>query len=176
MANSSMLPQILQDKTNLALEECINESLNIDLSKIMTCMPDNLQNSVLSSLAAQYHILSEGWNDCKTRDEKISLLKRAIKLHRYKATVKAIKECINSEDIKSDYIPWFNYDGLPHHFKIKLYLDGISYSQEIKNTILKKIEEYKQLRAKLDKTEIMHLVTSSLAIKQVPIITRRIII
>lgn len=176
MANSSMLPQILQDKTNLALEECINKSLDFDLSKIMTCMPDNLSDSVLSALAGQFHVLSEGWNDCKTREEKISLLKQAIRLHRYKATVKAIKECINSDDIKADYIPWFKYDGLHHHFKIRLYLDGISYSEEIKSTILKKIEEYKQLRAKLDKTEIMNLVTSGLSVMSVPIITRRIII
>ena len=173
---NSLLPNILQDETNLALETCINESFNFDFAKLMTGIPDAVSNSILTELATQFHVTTEGWNDCKTREEKINLIKNSIPLHRTKGTVKAIKDCINIENVDAQYIAWYEYDGIPHHFKIKFSFDGEPITDKIKNKILKKIDEFKQLRAKLDITELQNIIKTNLFISPVTLISRKIIV
>ena len=173
---NSLLPQILQDTTNLALENCINESFDVNLSKMMTCIPDSVSDSVLSELAKQYHITSEGWNDCKTREEKINLLKKSILLHKKKGTVQSINDCINIENVDTKYLAWHEYNGIPHHFKIKFSFNGEAVTDKIKSVIYKKVEEFKQLRAKLDLAELQNVIKTNLFIAPITIISRKIII
>ncbi len=173
---NSLLPQILQDTTNFAIENCINESFDVNFSKIMICIPDSVSDSVLSELAKQYHITSEGWNDCKTREEKINLLKKSILLHKKKGTVQSIKECINIENVDAKYLAWHEYDGIPHHFKIKFSFNGEAVTDKIKSIIYKKLEEFKQLRAKLDLAELQNVVKTNIFIAPVTLISRKIII
>jgi len=173
---NSLLPQILQDESNLALENCLNESFNFDFAKIMTCIPNTLSDSVLAELAKQFHVTSEGWNDCKTREEKINLIKNAIPLHRIKGTVKAIKDCLNIENVDTKYLSWYEYNGIPHHFKLKFSFDGISVTEEIINIIRKKIEEFKQLRAKLDLIELQNVIKTNIFVTPTIIVSRKIII
>lgn len=173
---NSLLPQILQDESNLALENCLNESFNFDFAKIMTCIPNTLSDSVLAELAKQFHVTSEGWNDCKTREEKINLIKNAIPLHRIKGTVKAIKDCLNIENVDTKYLSWYEYNGIPHHFKLKFSFDGISVTEEIINIIRKKIEEFKQLRAKLDITELQNVIKTDVFVTPITLISKKIIV
>ena len=173
---NSLLPQILQDETNLALETCINESFNFDFAKIMTGIPDTVNDNVLAELAKQFHVSSEGWIDCKTREEKINLIKNAIPLHQIKGTKKAIKDCINIENVEAKYLPWYEYNGIPHHFKLNFSFDGVSVTEEIINIIHKKIEEFKQLRAKLELAELQNIIKTNIFVTPTILISRKIIV
>lgn len=173
---NSLLPQILQDETNLALETCINESFNFNFAKLMTCIPDSASDSVLTELAKQFHITSAGWNDCKTREEKINLIKNAIPLHRTKGTIKAIKDCINIENIEAKYLPWNEYNGIPHHFKLNFLSDNVPITSEVVNIIRKKINDFKQLRAKLDLIELQNVIKTNIFVTPTIVISRKIII
>ncbi len=173
---NSLLPQILQDESNLALENCLNESFNFGFAKIMTCIPDAVSDSILAELAKQFHVTSEGWNDCKTREEKINLIKNAIPLHRTKGTVKAIKDCINIENIEAKYLPWYKYNGIPHHFKLNFLSDNEPITSEILSIIQKKIEEFKQLRAKLDLIKLQNVVKTNIFVTPITLISKKIIV
>ena len=125
----SLLPANLQDKTNLALEDCINKAFEIDLKPFVTSIVDKLPDSILYEKAKQFHLLDEGYNLCKTREEKIRFVKNGIKMHQIKAT-KNFKILIEPKDVKVD-------------------LTKVS-------EILKKIEKNKRLSAKQDNSDIVN--------------------
>lgn len=163
---SSLLPTNLQDESNLALEECIKQELNIDMKPFMTSILNYVPNSVLPYIAKQYHVTGdEGWNDCTTREEKLDLLSNAVDIHRKKGTVGAVKKAINIDGYSATYRHWKEYGGIPHHFKIAIDLNNLGISEELQNSIKKKIEECKQLRAKLDALNIYVSETNNINVK-----------
>ena len=63
MSNNSLLPQVLQDKHNLALESCMKEAFKIDLKKLLLCPVENVNETLLPILGKENHIMGyEGWN------------------------------------------------------------------------------------------------------------------
>ncbi len=147
--SQSLLPKNLQDKSFLALEECVKESINIDLKTFMTSICDFLPDNILSFLAEQFHILEEGWNDCQSRTERVALIKKAVTLHKRKGTRGCIEDFFEAMGAKCRF--WRDYDGIPHHFMIDLdYFDKGADVYEVCTNIQKNIDKYKQLRAKLD--------------------------
>ena len=144
----SLLPEIMQDESNLALEECINKAFAIDLRKFMTCQTENLEDNILYEKAKQMHVLGiEGYNDCTNREEKEALIKNSIRMHRYKGTLKSIKSSITSFEF--EFESWQDYDGIPNHFKIKVEKDG-TMNENIFRRAIKSINENKRLSSKMD--------------------------
>ena len=147
----SLLPKNLQDKSFLALEECVKTSLDIDIKKIMTSIVDYLPENILSVLAEQFSIKDEGYSDCVNRDEKIALIKNAVSLHKRKGSIGAIADILQLYSGEAEYIPWYKYNGISHHFMIdKFYYDtGVDILSDYRK-IKTNLENTKQLRAKLD--------------------------
>ena len=148
----SLLPESIQDVSNLALEKCINEALNFDMSLFMICLPENLSDSALFARAKMLHILgAEGWNDCNTREEKIELINNAIKMHRLKGTVASIKTRLSGTNI--EYLNWDKYEGVPNHFKVKVRTKEV-INENTASKIIQAINENKRFSSKMDALEI----------------------
>lgn len=146
----SSLPEILQDKTNLTLEKCLNKTLSIDIKPFVTVLIDKLSDDILYEKAKQFHILDEGYNLCKTKEEKIRFIKNGIKMHKIQATKKCIKEIT---DTKIEYRDWFEYDGVYNHFKILIFVND-DFSKVSENQ--KNIESKKRLSAKEEMTIVIN--------------------
>ena len=137
---SSLLPYSMQDESNLALEACINEAFSRDMTKFLLYYDENLSDNLLYEKAKIFHTLGlEGWNKCKSREEKITLLKNSIKNHRYKGTIKAVKSVLANTDL--EYLSWQNYDGLPNHFKIRVFVQE-AISSQIHSDMIESLFEY----------------------------------
>ena len=170
----SILPYSMQDESNLALENCINQAFDIDMSKFLTCINDNLSDDVLLAKAKMFHTLgNEGWNDCETREDKISLLNNVIRTHRFKGTVYSIRSRLVNVDF--EYLAWHQYNGTPNHFKIIMYVDK-PVSEETKTKIMQAINEYKRLSSKLDALEIYTMLKDELNMYATVIKERKVII
>lgn len=147
MHNSS-LPKFLQDESNLILEKCIDEALNISLTPFMTSLVDTMSKNVLFLKAQQLSLTDgDGWQNCKTEQEKRDLLKKSLKIHKFKATKKCIQDLINKSNTTIKMSDWFEYNGLNNHYKLECEADKLD---EIEN-LIKQIERSKRLSAKLDK-------------------------
>ena len=171
MENKSLLPSSIQDESNLAIEKCVVKALEgIDNTRFMTCVPERLDEEILSYLAESTHVLGyEGWMYAKTFDEKTQLLKNATSLHKKKGTVWAVKKCLD-ESANCKYIPWYEYNGIPHHFKLDVTLENSAYDWGLQRQLTNKISEYKQLRAQLDRYDIkqqMHMTFNPVVITRV---------
>lgn len=149
----SLLPANLQDKTNLALEDCINKAFEIDLKPFVTSIIDKLPDSILYEKAKQFHLLDDGYNLCKTKEEKIRFVKNGIKMHQIKATKKCIKN-LTDETVK--YQDWYEYGGLNNHYKILIEPKDVKVDLTKVSEILKKIEKNKRLSAKQDNSDIVN--------------------
>lgn len=173
MSNKSLLPYSMQDESNLALEQCINQAFSIDMTKFLTCIVDNLSDEVLYEKAKQFHVLGiEGWKDCKTREDRENIVKNAIRMHRFKATVSSIKTRINEE---FEYLPWHTYQGIPNHFKIRIYVEE-PVSNQTKLRFSQVIQEYKRHSSKMDELEIYTTLKDRLDINTSVIKARKVII
>lgn len=170
----SLLPYAMQDESNLALEECINHALDIDMTNFLTTIVDNLSDAVLYEKAKMFHITGiEGWNDCKTRAERESLVKNAIRIHRSKGTVSSIKSRLNGTVI--EYHSWQEYGGIPNHFRIKVLTEEMLDVQTYKK-ILTAVEEFKRLSSKQDKIEVQTLIKDQLNLNSLLFLSRKLLI
>ena len=85
--------------TNLKIfdEICAERISAINLDVLNLANIDTLPSDALPHLAEQYHITGEeGWIFCKNEQEKRALLKKAIKLHKYKGTKFAIISALSA--------------------------------------------------------------------------------
>ncbi len=172
---TSLLPANMQDDSNLALENCMDKAFSeINLKNFITCMPEFLSDEILLEEAKMFHVLGfEGWQRCSSKQEKTTLLRNAIRNHRFKGTVKSIKTSLSDTTIK--YLSWQQYDGQPNHFKIKVFtqtpLNSTSY-----NKILNTITEYKRLSSKMDNIEINTMIQDKLCLNTTILVSRKVII
>ena len=140
-----ILPYSMQDESNMALEKCIDKAFDIDLSPFMTALPDFVSPNVLYFLAEQLSLTDgDGYSECKTEQEKRDLIKKAIKIHRMKATTKCMNDLCANSTVK--LLPWFEYDGLNNHYK--LIVEGGSL-EDVEKTI-SMINRNKRLSSKPD--------------------------
>lgn len=141
-------PNLAGDKNIEALCESADHvfTLNAELYKLLIYSRiDELPEEVLDLLAWQFHV--EGYEFASTTEEKRSLIKKAIELHRYKGTKWAVEKALGALGIDCVLEEWFEYGGEPYHFRVLL--SGIK--EESKWVEIKKaIEEYKNVRSWFD--------------------------
>lgn len=145
---NSILPKSMQDETNLALEKCINKAFDISLAPFMVSLPDLISKNVLFMRAEQLSLTDgDGWQNCKTEQEKRTLLKKSLMIHKFKATKKCIYDFLNKSNLEVNISDWYEYNGLNNHYCLEFDSGAL---EEIEN-LLKQIEQNKRLSAKLDK-------------------------
>lgn len=146
--HKSILPKVLQDESNLALEKCIDKAFDISLTPFMTALTDTMSKNILFLKAQQFSLTDgDGWQNCKTEQEKRDLLKKTLKIHKFKATEKCAQELISKSNTSIKMSNWYEYDGLNNHYKLECEADNINEIEKL----LKNIEQNKRLSAKLDK-------------------------
>lgn len=96
--NDSLLPNSAQATHIVAFDLLMKQRLDaMQLDAVLIYMIDTVDESALYSLATQFDVLGyNGWKLADTEEKKRSLIKKAIELHRYKGTIWAIKEALQS--------------------------------------------------------------------------------
>lgn len=114
---SNILASAIANKSHLVgINRAVETSLGeIDLGPMMVYLIDSVDASALESLAEQFDVMGvKGWSLCTTDDQRRSLIKRAIELHRYAGTPWSIKEALRSVGFYDvtifEHVGW-KYDG-----------------------------------------------------------------
>lgn len=193
MADSRLIPAGIQDASTLAFNELIDRLGQIQLDQLLINLVDNVTAGALPHLAEQFHITGlEGWSLCTTDDERRSLIKRAIWLHRKKGTPWAVKEGLKGVGYGgaaiSERQPALNYNGSEifsgaegygaganwARFRILLDLGenrGVSTSET--DLIRAVVNEWKNERSHLDAITFAVSTSDTTAISEATTITAR---
>lgn len=151
-----------------AFDEMVKQRLEgIDLTPLLMYIIDTTDVDALPFLAEQFHVMGiEGWTLAVTEQDKRTLIKKAIELHRFKGTPWAVKNALSAvgfgdvtivEGIGFDYNGQVDYDGSNTYsggnwatFRIKIELpnDRPMTAAELAN-MLALIFEYKNVRSHL---------------------------
>jgi P2-related tail formation protein len=99
MSNETILPDSVAifphiQAFDLAAKAWVDD---LKLEALLVYIIDQVDEKALYSLAEQFDVLGyKGWKLASTVDDRRSLIKRAIELHRFKGTVWAVKEAMKS--------------------------------------------------------------------------------
>mgnify|MGYP004461956245 CR=1 FL=1 len=142
-------------------EICEERFGKLNIEAVLVSIIDNVPSDVLPHLAEQYHITgNEGWLQALNESEKRSLIKSAIKMHRYKGTKYAIEEILKNLNINGNVSEWFEYNGLPFYFKVILEIFDRPITTETETNLRALIDEYKNERSWLENIQL-NLCTNS---------------
>ena len=142
--NSSSLAQINDINLKIFDEICAERFNALNLECVLISLIDKVPSDALPHLAEQYHVTgNEGQLQAVTEEEKRNLIKSSIKMHRYKGTKYALKEIFRTLNLTCDIEEWFNYGGLPYHFKVLLQISDTSISENTEERLLSSVKEYK---------------------------------
>ena len=173
MAQKLLNPILLKDPKYRAVEELLQklfeELLEKTNAEVIYPRIDEIDNEeLLDLLGWQFHI--EGYDLAKTVEEKRRLIKNAIELHRYKGTPYAIKKVLEALGLQGEVKEWFEYNGKPYHFKVDLGVQNREITPELRNKLLRLINEYKNERSWLEELILSYLSTGVLqfALGQTP--------
>lgn len=151
MSSISLLPQSEDSKLkaiDLAYETRVVK-LKEELQVISTlAQPKMADKRFLPYLAHTYQV--DFWKDDLTSDEKRDLISLSTLLHRKKGTIFALKESFKKINMNVKISEWFEYGGLPYHFKIDVDLLNRSVTQKELNLIEEFIESYKNEKSILE--------------------------
>ena len=135
--------QYLVDTFDTSFENIQNQIIN---ALILPRIDEITDENLLDLIAWQLHI--EGYELATTIEQKISMIKNAFLLHKYKGTPYAIKQVFASLGITAELQEWFQYGGNPYMFKILL--DTVISDEETYIKLVNLINEYKNIRSWLD--------------------------
>ena len=138
--------------TNLKIfdEICAERISAINLDVLNLANIDTLPSDALPHLAEQYHITGEeGWIFCKNEQEKRALLKKAIKLHKYKGTKFAIISALSALNLNCNLEEWFEYHGEPFMFRVFVEVEEV-FDSDLEQQIVNIINAHKNVRSWLE--------------------------
>jgi phage tail P2-like protein len=121
--------------------------------------PEEAPDDVLPFLAIALDVPGEVWKLATDRNEKIQILRNAIKWHRIEGTRGLIEQLLAALNIRSEISEWFEYDGVPFCFRLDIYLkklleNNVVFSPEVQRQILAVINAYKNARSHLDELRL----------------------
>lgn len=160
-----LLPQPLQSDTDIAI---VADILSGDLRNInakikiinLKATLSQQSDAVLDAIAFEKHI--EGYSSTLPRITREALIRRAIQLHVYKGTPTSLQQALDSLGYDIKIIEWFQYGGEPYHFKIDLDLFGQEYPAEMSASLESFIEQYKNVRSKVELVSISFALSGGL--------------
>lgn len=134
MADERLIPAGIRDASTLAMNELIDRLGKLPLDQLLINLVDNVTAGALPHLAEQFHITGlEGWSLCTTDDERRSLIKRAVWLHRKKGTPWAVKEGLKSVGFDGatldERLPALLYDGSQVYTGVDAFDSGSAWAR-----------------------------------------------
>lgn len=139
MSSRSLLPINEDEKLkaiDLVYEQRVSK-LKEELQVISTLAHPKLADEKYLPYLAHSHQVAF-WSNELTLDEKRAIIDHSILLHRKKGTLFALKEVLKKLNIDVKFYEWFEYAGLPYHFKI----DVDFLNRPVEDKDLKIIEEF----------------------------------
>ena len=160
MIKELLPPSLAQDENIKALSQALDTQLQKIENQIINVLIlpriDQISNpELLDLLAWQFHI--EGYELAQTVEEKRNLIKSAIELHRYKGTKYAIKKVLEALGLEGQVKEWFEYNGQPYRFRVELGVTNRQITPELRNKLVKLIEDYKNERSWLEEIVLYYL-------------------
>ncbi|MCI8315179.1 MAG: hypothetical protein HFH74_09150 [Lachnospiraceae bacterium] len=149
------LPPNLQDTENACFSYAFDKQIQklYKLAKKLTVWSD-LDNADpkyydYMALAIRTPYYKSEYN----QKQKLKLIKATLAARRYAGTVKAVEELLDQSILFAKFVPWYEYNGEPYHFKIKT-----SDTPEIESRILfgNMLQRVKAARSIIDGVEIDH--------------------
>ncbi len=161
-----LIPKLHEDKKLSAVEKLFVEIFNdllqkAPLTQVYTRI-DYLPEEALDLLAHQFHI--EGYDLAQSVEEKRNLIKSAIELHKYKGTKYAIKKVLEALGLEGQVKEWFEYQGQPFNFRVELGITNREITTELRDKLIKLIEDYKNERSWLEEIILYYLARTKLQI------------
>ncbi len=123
----------------------------LDMTTLLVYLVDVVDASALPSLAEQFHVQGlEGWLFASNEQEKRELIKQSIELHKYKGTAWAVRRVLEILSLPGAITEWFEYGGKAYFFKVDIELVNQGMDENLFNTLVELIHEYKNVRSKLE--------------------------
>lgn len=139
---------LTRDTTKEKLAEAVAGELaaTIEKSEYAKIFPqiDTLPEEVLDILA--YDLKIDWYEVDAPVENKRQAVKECMLVHKFKGTKYAVETALHSVYKSAEVKEWFEYDGEPYHFKVKVY--GSSHSDL--NVLYSKLQYAKNLRSVLD--------------------------
>lgn len=165
MADERLIPAGIRDDSNLAFNELIDRMGTVDLTPLLIYLVDEVEAAALPHLAEQFDVTGyKGWIQATSEGERRALIKSAIAKHYYKGTPYAIKKVLSDISIDASVVEWWQYGADPYHFKVAVELYAQSADAAKIDMIDKLIQEYKNVRSKLDTIEINYTLDSKVPV------------
>lgn len=108
---------------------------------------DELSEVLIDELAWQYHV--DFYDYQADIAKKRALVRSAIAWHRYKGTPAAVEEVCTAVFRTARVFEWWEYDGEPYHFQVRLIEEGVPDERVIDN-LERAIQVTKNTRSWLD--------------------------
>lgn len=124
----------------------IFEKISGDISLItMYSAIDTLPEDLLGILAEDFKI--DWWDPEYSVEEKRRLVRDNWKVHRTIGTVDAVEKAISAVYPDTTVLEWFDYEGEPYHFKLRINITDEEINSDRMKRVLKRLKYYKNLRS-----------------------------
>lgn len=131
----------------IVAEELQQLSDDHDLLAIYTQI-DELDEKMLDILAIDFKI--DWWDANADLDKKKETFKNCFIIHRQLGTIGAVRQAISDMYTTAQIQEWFDYEGLPYHYKLAIDLGEQFGSAEIIRSILYRSKFYANVRSVMD--------------------------
>lgn len=152
MADQRLIPPGIRDASTVALNELIDRIGTLDITPLLVYLIDSVEETALPHLAEQFSVTGyDGWVLTRGTADQREIIKRAVAIHRRKGTPWAVKQAISALGFTGDITEWFQYDGLPFHYRAGVTVtDGRQITVQAMRGLITLIQEYQNTRSRLD--------------------------
>lgn len=149
----SVLPVILANDDDMkSLAEAAAQRLSSRLEEIEKArIYPNIKNAdgeLLDILAKDFKV--DWWNTGYTLQEKRDVFEASFYTHRHMGTPGSVEAALSSIYGGGKVEEWYEYDGLPYHFAVSIWLKGTVFGPNEQETIVNKINYFKNVRSVMD--------------------------
>lgn len=140
--------------TEINLDESFSRIEGVPTPARTTVDPVNAPAQILPWMAWAASV--DDWDITWTDEQKRSVIAASFNVHLYKGTIGAVKAALGALGYEVQIQEWFNQipQGEPYTFKIYVNVDQVGVSVEEFNRLRSIIENAKNLRSHLDKTQL----------------------